>query len=89
MWSGNLANSKNIKMLYSVCVCVCVLSALFWSLMNEDMIGRVEIALLHTVPLITLINTEDSHRTRNEGGIKQQVERDSVHGHQQSCVETQ
>jgi len=57
--------------------------------MNEDMIGRVEIALLHTVPLITLINTEDSHRTRDEGGIKQQVERDSVHGHQQSCVETQ
>ncbi len=53
------------------------------------MIGRVEIALLHTVPLITLINTEDSHRTRDEGGIKQQVERDSVHGHQQSCVETQ
>lgn len=57
--------------------------------MNEERIGRVEIALLHIAPLMPLINTEARHRTRDEGGIRQQEESDSVHCHQHYCLETQ
>jgi len=48
--------------------------------MNEDRIGRLEIALLHTVPLIPLINTEarqPQNKERRKYRIKK--EKDSVH----------